>query len=168
MILCLRSLALAATALACQPGGGADPGASADPDRMLASGMTARQVIEARALHFKDLGGSFKAVRDQLATASPNPSLVRLATQEVKYASDDLPGWFPAGTGPETGVEMRAFAEVWSDSEGFAEISTRFRESAAALHATAQDDDLDAARSQVRAVGEACKDCHDRYRAEED
>jgi len=154
--------------VACRSGSEAEVVASADPDRLLTNGMTARQMVDARALHMKDLGGSFKSVRDQLKSSNPNTSLVRIAAQEVKFASDDLPTWFPEGTGPDTGLEMRAFAKVWSDPEGFAAASAEFQESAAALHASVQREDLEGTSDLVRAVGASCKGCHDRYRAEED
>jgi cytochrome c556 len=142
--------------------------ATANPDAVLPSGMTARQTMEARELHMKDLGGSFKSVKDQLKSPSPNLALIRLAAQEVQYASDDLPSWFPVGSGPETGVETRAFPEVWKDTEGFATAAKQFQTEAAALNETAKGSDLDAIQSRASAVGRTCGGCHDTYREEED
>jgi cytochrome c556 len=156
-----------AAALACGRGGAAGR-ASADPNALLPNGMSARQMIEARALHMKDLGGSFKAVRDQLASARPIPSLIRISAQEVEYAAQELPGWFPEGTGPETGLEMRALPEIWEDPQGFDASVSEFRSAAAELGTLAQQTDLEALRQGARAVGKTCAGCHDRYRTEED
>jgi cytochrome c556 len=116
----------------------------------------------------KDLGGSFKSVKDQLSSSSPNLALVRVAAQEVRSASVDLPTWFPAGSGPETGLEMRSFKEVWSDPAGFAKSAKEFETAAGALAQIVQGDDLAAARSQMESVGKTCGSCHDSYRSKKD
>ena len=149
--------------LACEGRSSGGAGA-ADPDALLANGMSARQTVEARALHMKDLGGSFKAVRDQTAQEQPNLSLVQIATQEVEFASRELPSWFPAGTGPETGLKMRALAEVWTDEADFAAAADAFRTEAARLNELARAGDLDGVREQTRAVRKTCGGCHDAYR----
>jgi cytochrome c556 len=140
----------------------------ADPDRVLENGMSVRQVVEARALHMKDLGGSFKAVRDQSAQETPNLALIQMATQEVESASQDLPSWFPDGTGPDTGLKMRALAEVWTDDAGFAESASAFRTEAARLNELARAGDVAGVREQTRAVRKTCGGCHDAYRAPPD
>ena len=160
---------LAIAAAAC--GGETNPSVGSAPanvDEILVNGMTARQLVDARALHFKDLGGSFKSVRDQLRADRPNLTLVELSVKEVAYAAAELPRWFPVGTGPETGLEMRAFAEIWTDADGFAAAAERFRAAAAQLQSAAEASDLDALKARARLVGQACGGCHDTYRAEED
>jgi cytochrome c556 len=153
---------------ACEPGGAGTVAPSEDPAARMPNGLTAHEMIEARELHFKDLGGSFKSVRDQMKRDRPNLELVRLAASEVKNAAQDLPSWFPAGTGPGTGVEMRALASVWEDAEGFGTSAEHFREAAAKLQEAAAGEDLAAIRERARAVGESCGGCHDSYRAEEE
>jgi cytochrome c556 len=162
-----RALGLACCGLllvACGDGRAVGAG-PADPDAVLANGMSARQTVEARALHMKDLGGSFKAVRDQTAQEPPNLSLVQIATKEVEFASQELPSWFPAGTGPETGLKMRAFAEIWTDEANFAAAANEFRTQAKRLNELAQAGDLAGVREQTRAVRKTCGGCHDSYRA---
>lgn len=144
-----------------QSSGGAEP---VDPDRVLENGMSVRQTVEARALHMKDLGGSYKAVRDQAKQEPPNLALLQLATQEVQAASQDLPSWFPAGTGPETGLKMRALAEIWTDEVGFAAAATAFRTEAARLNELARAGDVAGVREQAGAVRKTCGGCHDAYR----
>jgi cytochrome c556 len=162
------AIALAAGAAACGSGENASVAGGGNPDAMLASGMTARQAVEARSLHMKDLGGSFKSVKDQLTLSSPNLALVRAAAAEVRTASDDLASWFPAGTGPETGLEMRSLREVWTDAPGFARAAESFRGEAKTLAEVAQGTDTAAMASQAQAVGRTCAGCHDGYRAEEE
>ena len=164
------SIALLAAAL-CGCERGALPAVAAaantDPEALLGNGMTARQVIEARELHMKDLGGSLKSLRTQLRAGNPNLELIRFSVQEIQRASEDLPGWFPAGSGPQTGVEMRSLVEVWSDAEGFTAAANEFRRQAASLSEIARGSDVGAIQKQQIEVGRTCGDCHDVYRAEE-
>ena len=136
-----------------------------DPDRVLASGMSARQTVEARAHHMKDLGGAFKAVRDQAKRQPPNLTLLQMSAQEVALASQDLPSWFPSGTGPETGLKMRALAKVWTDQADFATAATAFRTEAQRLNELAQAGDAAGVREQASVVRKTCGGCHDTYRA---
>lgn len=139
-------------------------GAAADPDVMLENGMSARQMVEARRLHMKDLGGSYKAVRDQSAQEPPNLSLVQMSAREVELASQELPSWFPAGTGPETGLKMRALAEIWAEKADFAAAANEFRTQAKRLSELAQAGDLAGVRDQAGAVRKTCGGCHDTFR----
>jgi cytochrome c556 len=136
-----------------------------DPDRVLENGMSARQVVEARALHMKDLGGAFKAVRDQAKREPANVSLMQMSAAEVELASQDLSSWFPRGTGPETGLKMRALAEVWTDEADFAAAAVAFRDEAKKLNDLAKAGDVTGVREQASVVRKTCGGCHDAYRA---
>src|SRR5262245_56457549 len=101
-----RGLILAATGLiltlaAC---GGEAP-AAYHGDDPLPNGMTVKQQIEARQHNLKDLGGAFKTVNDQLKTDAPQLTEIKLAAEEIRSHSQDIANWFPAGTGPESGVK---------------------------------------------------------------
>ncbi len=150
--------------LACGDRGSVDAGPP-DPDRVLANGMSARQVVEARALHMKDLGGAFKAVRDQAKREPTNLALIQLSAQDVELASQDLPSWFPPGTGPETGLKMRALAKVWSDEADFVAAAEAFRTEAKKLNELARAGDAAGVREQANVVRKTCGGCHDEYRA---
>jgi len=130
--------------------------------------MTPRAQIEARQSNFKDLGGAFKTVRDQLRLSKPNLIAIEQAAQSVKEFSEQHANWFPKGTGPEAGFETAAKPEIWSDPQGFADANKRFATEGAKLLVLAQAKDVPGLKTHVQAVGQACKGCHDKYRVPQD
>jgi len=130
--------------------------------------MTPRAQIEARQSNFKDLGGAFKTVRDQLRLSKPNLIAIEQAAQSVKEFSEQHANWFPKGTGPEAGFETAAKPEIWSDPQGFADANKRFATEGAKLLVLAQAKDVPGLKTHAQAVGQACKGCHDKYRVPQD
>jgi cytochrome c556 len=129
-----------------------------------AEALKPREQIEARQSNFKDLGGAFKTIRDQLRISRPDPIAIEQAAQSVKEMSSEHANWFPKGTGPESGYDTDAKPEIWSDAPGFAVANKRFAEEGAKLYALAQAKNIDGLKQHVPVVGQACKGCHDKYR----
>ncbi len=124
-----------------------------------------QEVVKLRQKGFKDLGAAFKTVRDELKGDSPDAAKIASAAAVIKKTAQEIPGWFPAGSGPQPGVKTDAKAEVWGDAKGFeASRSAFIRE--AQRDATRFSDP--AGRSSwsdvAKSLGQACKDCHDTYR----
>ena len=161
------ALSLCAIASACGADDSTSPesaGTPASPAAVLTGGLTARETIERRQDDMKDLGRAFKRVRDELGGGSPDLGRVREATALVVTAATDLPSWFPDGSGPETGVKMRAFAEIWTTPTEFATASDRFRTAAEALRSAAEAGDASALGAAARDVGKSCGGCHKAFR----
>jgi cytochrome c556 len=129
-----------------------------------AAGRAAAQRHE----NFKQLGGAFKAIMDELRKDAPDKAVVVANANRVKAYADDLPHWFPKGSGAESGVKVRAKAQVWTDPKGFAAAAQRLQGEAAKLAQAAPGGNLGAVKAQFRATGMACKNCHDKYRLPED
>ncbi len=164
-----NSLALGALAIimlaAC--GGGGEP---ADPNagsEVLANGMTVSAQIEARQEGFKTIGKNFKAINDQLKSGSPDMQAIQTAAAVLPDVSADLAEWFPAGTGPESGVETEALAIIWEEPVDFSAKIVDAQSAMAALNVAAQSGDADAIADAVRATGGTCKACHDKYRLDD-
>lgn len=77
-------------------------------------------------------------------------------------------GLFPDGTGPGPGVETKAKEAIWTEKEKFAAAMKRFDTEANKLVTVAGTGDAAAFATQVKAVGQACGDCHERYRVKEE
>jgi cytochrome c556 len=120
--------------------------------------------VKIRQQHFKDQGKAFKAVVDELKKDSPDKALIAANADKLKASSSQLPTWFPKGSGAETGVKTAAKPEVWADAAGFAAAAERFKAEGAKFDETAHGGDLDAIKAGARALGGACKNCHDKYR----
>ena len=137
-------------------------------DEELANGMTVGEMIETRQEGLEDLGGAFKTISDELKKGEPDLEAIQTAATKVEGVSQEIGGWFPEGTGPESGVETDALESIWSDPEGFESAIAEFEEAAASLNTTAQGGDLEAIQAAFKTTGGTCKNCHDSYRADDD
>jgi len=68
---------------------------------------------------------------------------------------------FPPGS--DQGA-TKALPAVWSDSAGFKKAADEFVAAATKLQELAKAGDADAVATQVKAVGDACGNCHKTYR----
>ena len=116
---------------------------------------------------YEDLGKAMKAIGREMKGGSPSIDTIRRNADHIARFSTEAPALFPRGTGPETGNRTRAKAEIWSDPETFRQRMTAFQAAAARFNQAAQSGDLAAIRAAVPRLSEACKNCHDRFRAPE-
>lgn len=123
--------------------------------------------VKNRQAHFKQQGAAFKAVLDELKKDEPDKTVVSSNAAKLKGLAAQLPTWFPKGSGPETGLKMEAKSEVWSDPAGFIAAAQRLQAETAKLDQIAMTGDIAGVKGQVRAVGGACKNCHDKFRVPE-
>ena len=73
--------------------------------------------------------------------------------------------WPPGTDNGAYAGKTRALPEIWSTYPAVGEKDQALKDAAAAL-AEVAGDGLDALRSKIGAVGQACKGCHDDFRAE--
>jgi len=123
--------------------------------------------VQARQTSFKQLGGAFKAINDELKKDAPDPTVLRANSARMNTLAGQLPTWFPKGSGAEAGVKTGARPEIWSDPKGFAEAARAAQAQTGRLAQLGAGGDVAAFKVQVRPVGGACKGCHDKYRIEE-
>ena len=127
----------------------------------------AASTIQARQANFKQLGGAFKAINDELKKDQPDPAVLKVNSAKMKTLAAQLPRWFPKGTGAEAGVKTGAKPDIWSDPNGFSEVARALQTQTSKLAALGANSDLDAFKAQVRPTGGSCKGCHDKFRIEE-
>jgi cytochrome c556 len=136
------------------------------PAVVMTAEPTARELQKARHDHYHELGDAFKVVRDQTRSDQPNLAKIKTAAKVVHDGSIDQQKWFPAGTGPEAG-KTQSLAEIWSKPEEFKAAMKLFSESAPKLYAAANGGDIAAVKTAFGEVGKTCKNCHEKFRAEE-
>jgi len=127
----------------------------------------AQKAVEARQENYKQLGGAFKKINDELKGGSPDMAAIAAAATKMSDLAVKVPGWFPKGSGVESGAKTRALPEIWTDAAGFAAAERKLQTETAKLAQVASAGDLSALRAQVKATGGTCKACHDKYRAPE-
>jgi cytochrome c556 len=124
-------------------------------------------VQKARHDHYKDLGDSFKSVRDLSHASTPDWVAIEKAATAVNEASVDQQRWFPTGSGPEAG-KTRALPEIWSKPDEFTDAQKKFADAAAKLLAVSRTHDPAALQDAFKNTGGACKNCHETFRGPED
>lgn len=122
------------------------------------------QAVKDRQAHFKQQGGAFKGVLDELKKDQPDKAVVSANATKLKGLAAQLPTWFPKGSGPEAGVKTAAKPDVWRDPATFSAAAQRLQAETAKLDQLAMAGDMDAVKAQARVVGGACKNCHDKFR----
>jgi len=144
---------MAVAALAAE---GPPPGAQPTP---------AQRAIEYRKAVYTVLGGNFGPLGGMLQGRMPYNGA------EASKRADRVA--FMAGLAAEAFPEVskdgdtKAKPEIWTDKEGFDKAMKALGDSTAALAAQLKKDpnDQDAFKKAAGAVGQACKNCHDNYRA---
>jgi cytochrome c556 len=136
-------------------------GASAHDEAMPKGPLTpAQKAAHQRHASFEQLGKLFGALNGELRKPEPDKS------RQMNELANALPTWFPRGSGVEARPRSQAKANVWTDAAGFAAAASNLQVQVSKLNQAALSGDYAAVRTQVRAVGGACKACHDTYRQE--
>jgi cytochrome c556 len=125
---------------------------------------TGADAVKARQQNFKQLGGAFKTIFDELKKPDPDKAAIAAAATKMNTLASQEQTWFPKGSGPEAGVKTGAKPEIWSDSAGFAAAVQKLQGETAKLQQVAAGGDITAIKAQAAATGGACKNCHDKFR----
>lgn len=135
---------------------------------VLDNGMTVAEAVDKRQQGYKSLGRAFKTTNDELKKGEPDVAVISEAVGEVNRLAGAMPSWFPAGTGPESGVETEALPVIWDEPEDFAAKVANLQMAVAELQAAAGSGDMDAIGAAVKTVGGACQSCHKKFRLDDD
>lgn len=123
--------------------------------------------IKARQQGFKDIGKAFKAVRDQVQGGNPDLEVIKSSAALIQKSSGSVASWFPKGTGPEAGVKTTAKPEIWTDAAGFKTALDNFVDQAGKFQQVANAGDAAPLPAAVKALGQTCGGCHDKFRVKE-
>jgi cytochrome c556 len=138
-------------------GAGGNAAAPADP----------KAAYEARHEGFEEIGDHFKTIKRELKGGSPAIETVQREAAGLAEKARQVPNWFPAGTGPESGTRTRAKAEIWANHQDFQQRAQTLVQAASEFNQAARSGDVAAIQAAVPALNDSCKQCHDRYRGPE-
>jgi cytochrome c556 len=124
-------------------------------------------IIKNRIAGLRELGAAFKNVNDELKTSKPNTYLIQIFSRQIQDGAKNIPLWFPAGTGPETGEKTKARPEIWQHPDQFKAAQEAFATQAASFAQVASSGDVDKIRAQTKDLGKACGSCHHDFRTED-
>jgi cytochrome c556 len=102
---------------------------------------------------------SFKPLRAIAVKETPfDAAVVKKNATTILETLKEAHGLFPEGSG---GGDSRAKAEIWSDRAGFDEAMKNAQAAAVAMAGVTEEA---AYVPAMKALGGACKACHDKYR----
>ena len=160
---------LAATpmiALLAACGGGAE---DAGGEEAAAPTGDAPPEIAQRQDELEGVGDSFKVIREQLETGSPDMAAITTAAGDINARLVRIKDLFPEGSSMEAGYDTEALAVIWEDPNGFAEVHSAAVAASEEMMAAAATGDPAAVGEQVGNLGlNGCKACHDKYRVDDD
>ncbi len=142
---------------------------------LLALGLTAcgnpdtpaGRAADARHENFEAIGDAAKAVADELKESSPDLPKIQTAAATINGFAPKVESWFPAGSGPADGIKTDALQTIWEKPAEFTQAADKFVAEAAKFQALAQAGDVAAIGEGMKALGGACKGCHDKFREAE-
>jgi len=85
----------------------------------------------------------------------------------VAYMTTMIPDAFRPDTRGHD-LETEALDKIWEEFDEFVRLATAVQEKADALNNVAMGDDFSAVQEAFLDVGQACKNCHDKFREEHD
>jgi cytochrome c556 len=129
-----------------------------------AAGPDIAGVIKARKGNYKEIGGAFKSINDELKTGAPDMNSLRPIARDLASRAAFSLKHFPKGSGPESKQPTRAKAAIWSNQGEFNAIQQQMVEAAKALNAAAAAGNLAGMQSARTKLGATCKSCHDKFR----
>ncbi len=127
-------------------------------------------VIEERHENFESIGDAFKAIRGQLEGGAPDFGVIAASASDINTRAQLIEGHFPEGTGRDQGYDTEALPTIWEKPVEFSAAAQKLVEESATLAAMASAEGAEAAAigEQVKAMGGACKNCHDTFRLDDD
>lgn len=117
--------------------------------------------VDYRQHTLQAMGGHLQAAVDILRQKVPHGEHMVTHANAIADLAEIAPTLFPEGS--QGGDALPA---IWEQPEDFAERVNALREAAATFKAAAASGDSGAIGEAFQGLGQACKNCHDNYRAE--
>ena len=125
------------------------------------------RIADQRHENFEEIGDAFKVVTDQLQSSKPDVAAIQAAAATITGFAPKVATWFPAGSSPADGIKTDALLAIWAKPAEFKAAAARLVDESAKFNALAQAGDLAAIGNGMKALGGACKNCHDTFREKE-
>ncbi|AZI36276.1 c-type cytochrome [Caenibius tardaugens] len=129
-----------------------------------AATLSAADAVAARKANFKEIGGAFKAINDELKAGAPDVAKLRPPARTIVQRSHRIKDHFPAGSGPDSGLKTKARPEIWSNQVEFGKYRQAMVISAGAFDKAVRSGDLAAITKARDALGTSCQGCHNQFR----
>lgn len=121
-------------------------------------------LIKARVDNFKGMGKAMKAMGEELKAPAPAAAVLKANAATIAQNAHRVAGFFPKGSGPESGVKTQALPAIWQKSADFKKRADDLVAAAEALKLAAAGGNPAAVREAQMKVGGACKACHQDFK----
>jgi cytochrome c556 len=135
---------------------------------VMAAEIDVDQIIDNRQRNLRDMGAAYKAITDELKRAKPNLLEIAHYASSLQEIAASQKQWFPAGSGPESGIKTAAKTEIWAQPAEFAKWEQDLGAAIALLVKATAGQDVEIVRHQHEQVGTACAGCHRIFRTKDD
>ena len=75
--------------------------------------------VKSRKANYKEIGGAFKTINDEVKTGAPVIDTIQPLAQEILKRGTMQKDFFPAGSGIESGEKTRAKSTIWTNNADF-------------------------------------------------
>jgi len=100
---------------------------------------------------------------DELRAWSPDKRMIQDDASRLAEVTQQIPSWFPAGSGQESGLRTNARPEIWRNPDDFRRKAEALAAAAAKIDQAAKAGNFDAIKANRSALVESCQDCHASY-----
>ena len=129
--------------------------------------LAPKDAVGVRVNAYRETGAAFKSINDQLKSKTPAKIMLRSSARTIANAGRDQHKWFPAGSGPESGLKTKAKAAIWTDQAGFGAAQAKFQREADLMLKVVETGDQAQMQKQAKALGQTCSSCHAKFRVED-
>lgn len=126
-----------------------------------------KEAVTVRVSGYRETGAAFKTLNDQLKRDAPLKVMLRASARRIAQTAHDQYGWFPRGSGPESGEKTKAKAAIWTDAAAFKAAQDNFQQQADRMSKAVDAGDVGQMKTAAHALGEACAACHNKFRERE-
>jgi cytochrome c556 len=130
------------------------------------AGPSPQAAIATRQAGYKKMGAAMKALGDQLKSDAPAKNVIIASAQTLASTARDQGKYFPAGSGPASGIHTDALPNIWTDRPTFDKQMSAMIAETGKLLTVANGGDVAAIRAQAKATGATCGACHRQFRAD--
>jgi len=123
-------------------------------------------IIQTRQSGFKKMGAAMKVITEQLKSDAPDLAKIAAAAEAIGTGAREQPSWFPAGSGPEAGLETDALPHIWQDAAKFSALSSQLGLESGNFSTAVAGKDMAAVRVRFKALADVCSTCHKSFRAD--
>lgn len=125
-----------------------------------------KDIIDSRQQGFKKMGSAMKVFRTQLREDNPDTTAMSDAAKSIALYANDVSGWFPEGTGMDSGFDTDALNYIWKNPTKFNGYSQDLIKASNQLIEAVSSADNDLIKTAIIAVKDSCSDCHSSFRAD--